>query len=102
MSKQKCEWLVEPLDDYTNEVISREVSEEDMLRDVPCEDGIRRNMWLCTFSFAKYLWQSKGCGIDLKIFSRTINKGGSRGKAKDVTFLMRHKFLTKKKKPAKK
>jgi hypothetical protein len=97
MSKQRYEWFLEPLDAESNEIISREVSEENLCREISCNDGKRRTLWRCSFNIIKFFWESRGSGIDIKIYNRTINSGTSRGKAKDVTFLLRHQFLTKSK-----
>jgi len=51
-SKQReYTWYVEPLDDFTNECIARELPEEDALRKVMCSDGEERNLWRCKHSF---------------------------------------------------
>jgi hypothetical protein len=97
MAKQPYEWFVEPLDANSNESIARELSEEDFYREILCNDGIKRNLWKCSYSFVKFLWESKNGVINIKVFNRTINSGTSRGKIKDVTFLLHHQFLKKKK-----
>jgi len=95
MSKQKrgTEWFVEPQDAHSNEIIAREVAEEDLCREVLCEDKIPRILWRCSFDLVKFFWQSRSCaGLNIKVFNRRINSGTSRGKARDVTFLLRHKM----------
>jgi len=89
MSKQKCEWFLEPQDAQSNQIIAQEISEENFCRSVLCQDGEKRNLWLVPFSLVKFFWKSKSCGIDIKIFNRAINSGTSRGKVKDVTFLLK-------------
>lgn len=91
MSKQEYEWFLEPQDAQSNEIIAMEVSEENSYRAVPCNDGKQRDLWLVSFSQANFFWQSRSSGINIKVFCRTINKGISRGKAKDITFLFRNK-----------
>jgi hypothetical protein len=92
MSKQEYEWFLEPQSAQSNEIISREVSEDDFYRAVTCKDGMRRDLWMVSYSLAKFFWQSRSSGIEIKVFCRAINKGTSRGKAKDMTFLFRNKF----------
>ena len=52
-------WYVEPLNDVTNEYISRELPPEDALRDQACEDGKRHNLWRCQYWFVALLNRSQ-------------------------------------------
>ena len=94
MSSNQCyEWFVEPMNAKTNESIARELPEENLRREVSCNDGVTRTLWECSFSLVKFLWKSRSCGIDIKVYNRLINSGTGRGKAKDVTFLLRHSIF---------
>jgi len=52
-------WYVEPNDDFTNEYISRELPEEDALRDQECDDPLPHNLWRCESRFITKLKKSQ-------------------------------------------
>ncbi len=85
--KRNYIWLIEPLDSHTNEVISREVPEENFSRGVICEDGISHNLylWECDYRIVATLIGSKR-DLDLKF--RIFNRCGN-GQIRDCAFLFK-------------
>ena len=85
MTERKYIWLIEPLDSHTNEVISREVPEENFSRGVICEDGIPHNLWGCDYRIVATLIRSKrDLGLKFRIFNRCGN-----GKIRECAFLFK-------------
>lgn len=86
-------WFIEPLDSHTNEVLARELPEENFCRNMLCEDGKERDLWECKSQFVSYLRKSAKClHIRFKVYVRESRYGKIR----------LADFLDKKKKPAKK
>ena len=85
MAKREYEWFLEPQDSYTNEVISKNVGEENFSGDVVCADGQRRNLWQCPSGLLAMLWRSRNnLDIRFRIFGREGN-----GKIRNCTFLFK-------------
>lgn len=78
------DWFVEPLSDLTNEYISRELPAENAERGVLCNDGKRRDMWLCKYKFISFLKRSLlGPTLRYNVFIRT----GEKGLVRPATFI---------------
>ena len=91
MVEREYFWYIEPLDGYTNKVISEQLPKDDFDKS--------KNLWACTLGLAKSLYRSKG---DLNLKFEIWGKQGHHGKITEKTFLFnpRHKRLKmKKKKP---
>ncbi|MDO8486138.1 MAG: hypothetical protein Q7S77_00340 [Candidatus Staskawiczbacteria bacterium] len=87
MTKRKYEWFLEPQDSHTNEVISKNVGDENFSIDIVCTDGQKRTFWQCPSGLVLMLWRSRSnLNIKLKIFGRE----GKNGKIRDVTFLFKY------------
>jgi len=54
---EKYRWFVEPLDSHTNEIIAKEVGEENLMKDAPCANN-KKNLWQCDYSIVAYLMRS--------------------------------------------
>lgn len=76
-------WFLEPSDSHTNEVFSREISEENLNRDIVCGDGRRRTLWVCDVQTVSMFWRSRQ---DLKIRFKIFCQEGH-GKPRECTFL---------------
>jgi hypothetical protein len=65
-------WFIEPLNSYTNEVISRMTDAEDFLRGILCGDGKSRNFWRCSFEVVSCLRKSRGTdhNLDFNVFNK--------------------------------
>jgi hypothetical protein len=85
-------WFIEPLDAYTNEVLARELSEENFYRNLLCEDERERDLWECKSSFISFLRRSQK---NLHVRFRVYVREGQYGKIRLAD------FLDKKKKPTK-
>lgn len=89
--KREYEWFLEPCGDvaYSNEILSRNIgSEENALKDVPCSDGVSRNLWRCPTGLVFMLWRSRGnfgTKFKMKIFCRE-----GKGQIRNVTFLFKN------------
>lgn len=76
MAKREHEWFLEPRDSHTNEVISKNVGEENILQNVVCADGQKHNLWRCPSGMVTMLWRSRGnLKIRFQIFSRELPNG---------------------------
>lgn len=96
--KREYEWFLEPCCDvaYTNNILSKNIEEENALQDVPCQDGKIRNLWRCPSGMLFMIWRSRGNfgkEFKVKIFCREKN-----GKARNVTFLFKNENKGKKRK----
>jgi hypothetical protein len=81
-------WFVEPLDAYTNEVLARELPEENFCRDMLCEDERGRDLWECKSSFVSFLRRSqKNLHVRFKVYVRE----GQHGKIRLANFLDKNK-----------
>ena len=87
MAKRTYEWFLEPKDSHTNEVISKNVGEENILRDAICADGQRRNLWRCSSGLFFMLWRSRS---NLKIRFRIFNREGNNGQIRNCTLLFKN------------
>ena len=99
MAKREYEWFLEPKDSYTNEVILKNIDDENASLDVVCEDGERRNLWRCPSGKVFMLWRSRS---DLQIRFRIFSRELPNGKIKDCTFLFRNERGTGRKRPKRK
>ena len=70
MRKREYVWFIEPLDSATNEVLSREIRGERFCREAICEDGKKRNLWVCSWSFVSAFKKSKSAlALKFKVFN---------------------------------
>lgn len=66
-------WYIEPLNDFTNEYLSRELPAENALRDKLCSDGKQRNLWQCSdYRFVTYVKKSN-VPLKYKVFVKEGN-----------------------------
>ena len=89
--KRKYVWFVKPLDASTNEAISREVPEENFQHGVLCADGLRRNLWGCSFQIFSALQKSRR-SLNLKF--RAFNRCGN-GKIRECDLLYKKRRKSK-------
>jgi len=71
--KEHYVWYVWPEDSHTNEVLTRELPEEEsLMRDVTCgADKKRRNLWQCDFSMLSRLANSgRSLGLRFRVYRR--------------------------------
>ena len=94
MAKPTYEWFIEPLDDFTNDAIRKEISAENATRELFDNKNKPHNVWQCSYEQVKYFWDSRDCGLNFRVFNRPITSQ-SKGKIKDVTFIFRHPHLQK-------
>lgn len=74
--KRECTWFIESRNLLTNEVLARELSDENFNRDVMCSDGIARNLWECTHRLITYLRKSRfAVPLDFYVFNRMGEHG---------------------------
>lgn len=72
----KYSWFIEPLDSFTNEVISRELPEENCSRETLCADGKKRNLWRCGYALISQLKRSKKySNLKFRVF---VRQGGGK------------------------
>ena len=70
MSKCEYEWFIESKDASTDDVIGKNIGEENYLKNVLCFDGKERNLWQCSSTRIWFLWCSrKGLKIKFKVFN---------------------------------
>lgn len=86
--KREYTWYIEPRGNiaHSNEVISKNINEEDALQDVVCGDGKRRNLWRCSSAMIYMLWRSR---VGLKISFRIFCQEG-KGTIADKTHLFKN------------
>lgn len=78
-------WYVEATG-HTNEVIARELPEENAHKDVLCQDGEKRDFWECDYAFITKLVKNETVGqLQFRVFYRE----GRHGPAKPWPFLKR-------------
>jgi hypothetical protein len=81
MKKKQTTWYIFTNDSYTNEVISRELPEENAYNEVLCSDKIRRMLWQCDDSFVIKMDKNKEQkNLDFTVFK----KDGKDGDIKEV------------------
>jgi hypothetical protein len=66
---------VEGLSSHTNAVIALWLDDDTCAqKGLRCQDGVRRNLWLCEYSFVRRLQASKqDSGLDFLVFSQRGN-----------------------------
>lgn len=77
-------WFAEPLDAYTNEVLARELPEENFFREMLCEDEKERDLWECKSSFVSFLRRSRK---NLHVIFKVYVQEGRYGKIRLTNFL---------------
>jgi hypothetical protein len=85
-------WYIAPLNSHTNEVISRNLPEENMQRDVACKHGVEPCLWECPRSIVTFLMKSR---TELALKFKILNREGN-GQIRDCTNL----YVKIKRKPA--
>ncbi len=73
---RKYTWYLEPRGDVarTNEVLGKNLGEENAIEYALCEDGERRNLWRCSSGMVFMLWNSrKSLNITFGIFCQEGN-----------------------------
>lgn len=77
MANRNFIWYLEPLNPHTNEVIGKNVGEENAQEDVVCDDGERRNLWRCKdYRQARDLLKMNGVNAFLTALWRQENENG--------------------------
>src|SRR3989339_893750 len=94
MAKLTHEWFLEPLDDFTNDSIRKEIAAEDAYRGLVDNKGKPRKVWQCSYEQVKYFWDSRDCGLNFRIFRSKVTSQ-SKGRIEDVTFIFKHPRLQK-------
>jgi len=59
MADKIYNWFIEPKDAHTNEVIAGNCDEENLVTEIVCADGIKRNLWRCNPQFRDSLVGSR-------------------------------------------
>jgi len=96
-TKRDYTWYIEPLDGFTNEMISCEIPSQNFNREVLCQDEQPHNLWECSYSIALAFIKSKlQFGLNFKIWS----KEGLHGKIRRCEFLFDKKKRKEKQKTA--
>ncbi|OGZ83665.1 MAG: hypothetical protein A2401_00425 [Candidatus Staskawiczbacteria bacterium RIFOXYC1_FULL_38_18] len=59
--KREYTWYLEPRGDVarSNEVLGKNLGEENAFQGVECADGVRRNLWRCPSAMVFMLWSSR-------------------------------------------
>ena len=71
---------------YSNEILGKNIGEEDAMERVLCSDGEWRNLWRCLHGIVFMLWQSRSSLSKLgKKFSIRIFEQEGHGQIRDVT-----------------
>ena len=71
---------------HSNEILSKNIDEEDALQEVMCADGIKRNFWRCPSGRLFAIWQSRaGFSCFGKKFAIKIFAQEGKGKIRDIT-----------------
>lgn len=84
MKEQRdCRWYVWARDAKTNEVLGRELSADKTYEGALCADGVRRDLWECSYGFVAQLIRSKATfQLDFLVF----NQEGQNGKIRQWVF----------------
>ncbi len=89
-------WFVEPLDSNTNIAFSQQISDDNFLSSIFCQDGQRRDLWQCTFRLlTAFQRSSRIMGLQFRIFNRFGN-----GQIRECKFLYYKRKLQRKTKTA--
>jgi hypothetical protein len=68
-------WYVEAVG-HTNEAIARELPAENATRGVLCQDGVKRDFWICDYRFITKLLGSEAAEhLQFKVFYRQHKNG---------------------------
>jgi hypothetical protein len=87
----KYTWYVEPSDAHTNEVIATQLPSESAITGVYCQDGQKRDFWVCTHAFITKLHNSQETAqLEFKVF----NRKGKYGPVNQWKFTRRRRPLT--------
>ena len=81
--ERKYQWFVEPLSIETNAILARELSEENFLREVPDENGLKHNFWSVPYRLLSSL-RNSGLKNNIK-FEIYVREGN--GKIRSARFL---------------
>ncbi|MSR76559.1 MAG: hypothetical protein EXS68_03130 [Candidatus Ryanbacteria bacterium] len=75
MKKPIYRWYVEGIDSHTNAAIALWLEDDTRAqKGLRCEDGVRRNLWLCDYSFVRRLQLSRqDAQLDFLVFSQRGN-----------------------------
>lgn len=89
MAKREYEWFLEPTGNvsFTNEVLGKNLGEENAMEGVLCQDGKKRNLWRCPSGMVIMLWRSRS---NLKITFRIFSKALPNGQVRECTFLFKN------------
>ncbi len=81
--KRTYEWFIEPLDADTNSAIAREVPDENALRGVADDAGVRHDLYRISATLmAKFRGSRRQCGLKFNLF---VREGG--GALRSAVFL---------------
>jgi len=79
-------WFIEPKNSRSNEIVGKNIGEEDALQDVVCADEKKHSLWRCPSALVFMLWCSRtDLGIKIKIWCQEGN-----GKIRDAYGLYRN------------
>jgi hypothetical protein len=96
MAKREYEWYLFPTGNVarSNRVIASNLPEENVVIEVFCQDGKKRNLWKCPSGMVMMLWRSRrDLNITFKIFCKALPNGQIR----DCTFLFKNDSGSRKK-----
>ena len=89
MAKREYEWYILPTGNiaHTNKVLANNLPEENAMKDMLCQDGKTRDLWLCPSGKIIMFWRSR---VDLGITFRIFSKALPNGKIRDCTLLFKN------------
>lgn len=97
MPVKEFTWFIEPLTDFTNEYISRELPAENAERSVLCSDGKKHNLWRCAHRFIWGIqYNMLGPALRYNVFVRQ-GHGGEIRLAKPFLYTRKKKYRPSKK-----
>lgn len=100
MAKKETQWFVKPLNDHTNEMIAREINEENF-GEQRTLDGKTHKMWQVPHEFIVRL-RGADSSFDTRVKFKVFSRKGNEGNVRENNITAPRKGRTKKQKIAEK
>lgn len=85
----KKRWYVEVKNAHTNEVVARELPAENAQKGVLCQDGEKRDLWMCDYKFITKILENEQ---ELQLKFLVLYREGRYGPVKPWPFLRKKRL----------
>ena len=71
MKEKRSQWFIEPIDAFTNRVLSNLMNQDDIQEGLSCADGSRRRAWQCDYDVITIFHNNPNNELKFRVWTRS-------------------------------